>query len=64
MPFMDLRTWFRVCLEKKTPDLFLLIACPDHLQYFSIVFTRLAASFLEALKGNLAVEVTHFRKWT
>ena len=49
---MDLRTWFRVCLEKKTPDLFLLIAYPDQLQYFSIVFTRLDASFLQALENK------------
>ena len=32
---MALRSWLWVCFEKKMHDLDLLIACPNHVQYFS-----------------------------
>lgn len=49
---MDLRVWLWVCFEKKTPDLLLLMAWPDHLQYFSNVLTRLSTSFLETFENK------------
>ena len=50
---MDLWALLCVCFEKKTPDLLLLIAWPDQRQYFSSVFTKLSASFLEALVNKM-----------
>ena len=52
MLLMALQSWLWVCFEKKTSDLDLLIACPDHVQYFSKVLTRFVASFLEAFENN------------
>ena len=50
---MDFRALLCVCFEKKTPDLLLLIAWLDQQQYFSSVFTKLSASFLEALVNKM-----------
>lgn len=52
MLLMALRSWLWVCFEKKTLHFSLLTACLDHVQYFSKVLTRFAASFLEAFENN------------
>lgn len=49
---MNLRVWLWVCFEKKTLDLLLLMAWPNHLQYFSNVLTRLSTSFLETFENK------------
>ena len=52
-----LRVWLWVCLEKNTPDLFLLMAYLDQLQYFPKTQTRFEASLLVALVNRITSSV-------